>query len=348
MIGLALVTVVAVLGGALRDSTENAVRDQVSADYVVTSQNGFDPFPAAVGDAVAASGVERASSVRIDQALVDGTTEADVTGVDPQTIASFYEFAWTEGSDDVLAGLGEDGAVVTKSFADDRALSIGDRFSVETASGQTLDVVVRAIYDPSELAPLLGAVTIGKQAFDDVFPRPRNLFTFVSVGGNGDVSALENAVATFPDAKLHTGPDFVTSRTAEFKTILNLLYVLLAFSVVVSLFGMVNTLVLSVFERTRELGMLRAVGMTRRQAKRMIRHESIITALIGAALGIPLGIFLSILMTQALSQYDVTFSIPLVPLAIFTCVAILAGVLAAILPARRASRLNVLDALQYE
>ncbi len=161
-------------------------------------------------------------------------------------------------------------------------------------------------------------------------------------------SRSKQTVASFPDAKLHDESAFVTSRTKEFSTILNLLYVLLAFSVVVSLFGMVNTLVLSVFERTRELGMLRAVGMTRPQARRMIRHESVITALIGAALGIPLGIFLSLLMTQALSQYDVGFSLPVLPLAIFTLIAIVAGVLAAILPARRASRLNVLEALQYE
>ena len=129
---------------------------------------------------------------------------------------------------------------------------------------------------------------------------------------------------------------------------LNFLYVLLAFSVVVSLFGMVNTLVLSVFERTRELGMLRTIGMTRRQARRMIRHESVITALIGAALGLPLGIFLAGLVTQALSQYDIAFSIPIPELVAFTFVAILAGLAAAIMPARRASRLNVLDALHYE
>ncbi len=348
MIGLALVTVVAVLGGALRTSTQDAVRDQVAADYIVTSQNGFDPFPVAAGDAVAAaSGVAVASSVRFDQALADGT-EGDVTGVDPRTISSFYDFAWAEGSDTALGELGADGAVVTKSFADDRNLALGSRFPLETASGKKIDMVVRGVYDPSDLAPLLGKVTISQQAFDTGFPRPRNLFTFVDVGDAANVSGLEQTVASFPDAKLHTESEFVTSRTKEFSTILNLLYVLLAFSVVVSLFGMVNTLVLSVFERTRELGMLRAVGMTRQQARRMIRHESVITALIGAAMGIPLGIFLSFLMTQALSQYDVRFALPIVPLVLFTCVAIVAGVLAAILPARRASRLNVLEALQYE
>jgi putative ABC transport system permease protein len=348
MIGLALVTVVAVLGAALRNSTQDAVRDQVAADYVVTSQNGFDPFPAAAGDAVGdAQGVALASSVRTDQALASGS-EADVTGVDPRTIANFYEFAWTEGSAATLAKLGEDGAVVTKSFADGEELAVGSRFPVETPAGKTIDLVVKGIYDPSDLAVLLGAVTISQEAFDASFPRPRNLFTFVDVEEPANASVLEQTVAGFPDAKLHTESAFVTSRTQEFSTILNLLYVLLAFSVVVSLFGMVNTLVLSVFERTRELGMLRAVGMTRPQARKMIRHESVITALIGAALGIPLGIFLSLLMTQALSQYEVSFSLPIVPLAIFTCIAILAGVLAAILPARRASRLNVLEALQYE
>ena len=135
---------------------------------------------------------------------------------------------------------------------------------------------------------------------------------------------------------------------AMLDTVLNVLYALLALSVIVSLFGIVNTLVLTVFERTRELGMLRAIGMTRRQVRRMIRHESIVTALIGAALGIAVGVFLAALVTQTLSDQGIVFAVPWVTLGVFVVVAIAAGVLAAIFPARRASRLNVLEALQYE
>ena len=137
-------------------------------------------------------------------------------------------------------------------------------------------------------------------------------------------------------------------RASGLDQVLNLFYVLLALSVIVSLFGMVNTLILSVFERTRELGMLRAVGMTRRQVRRMVRQESVITALIGAAVGLPLGMFLAALVSNALTDEGIGFSVPWVQLVAFTIVALIAGVLAAIVPARRAAKLNVLRALQYE
>jgi len=291
-------------------------------------------------------GVSTASHVRVDKALVAGE-EKDVTGVDPATIARFYKFDWTDGSDASVAQLAADGALVTQTYADDQDLAVGDPLSIQTASGDKQAVVIAGIYDPPEIDQMLGSITIAQQAFDEVFPQPKNKFTFLDAGADAN-QALAAAAANFSDAKLNTGAAFAHAYTQSFASFLNFLYVLLAFSVVVSLFGMVNTLVLTVFERTRELGMLRTIGMTRRQARRMIRHESVITALIGAALGLPLGIFLALLVTQALSQYDIAISIPLPELVAFTVVAILAGLGAAILPARRASRLNVLDALHYE
>jgi putative ABC transport system permease protein len=346
MIGLTLVTVVAVLGAGLRSTVESAVTDQVNAAYILNGTDGM-PFEAAEGDALArVPGVNTASHVRVDKALVAGE-EKDVTGVDSATIARFYRFEWTEGSDAAVAQLATDGALVTQTYADDQDLAVGDPLSIQTASGDKLAVVVAGIYDPPEIEQMLGPISIGRQAFDKVFPQPKNRFTFLDAGADAN-QALTAASADFSDAKVHTGAAFANDYTEGFASFLNFLYVLLAFSVVVSLFGMVNTLVLSVFERTRELGMLRTIGMTRRQARRMIRHESVITALIGAALGLPLGVFLAVLLTQALSQYDIAFSIPIPELAAFTVVAILAGLGAAIMPARRASRLNVLDALHYE
>ena len=163
-----------------------------------------------------------------------------------------------------------------------------------------------------------------------------------------NTAALEKSLAAFPAAVVETRDEFRNSRTSDITQTLQILYALLGLSVIVSLFGVINTLVLSVFERTRELGMLRAIGMTRRQVRRMIRHESIVTALIGATLGIGVGMFLAVLTTTALSKYGVVFAVPYGTLIVFVGIAILAGMLAAILPARRASRLNILDALQYE
>jgi putative ABC transport system permease protein len=204
---------------------------------------------------------------------------------------------------------------------------------------------VAGLYDPAKLDDLLGHVLIPQRLFDASFETPGDAYTFVRAS---DPTTLERTLKAYPDARLLTASKFAASRASSVKSLLNMLYVLLALSVVVSLFGMVNTLALAVFERTREIGMLRAVGLTRTQARRMIRRESIITALIGASLGIPLGLGLAAAVTHALAPYGVGFALPLRSLATFTAVAIAAGTVAAIVPARRAGRLNVLEALQYE
>jgi putative ABC transport system permease protein len=351
MIGIALVTFVAVLGAGMRDSNRQAIEDQIRADLIITSEDGYSPFVAgATGAAQEASVVEVATDVREEVGRAAGSAR-NISGIDPELITTGYAFDWKEGSDATLAQLGRNGAVVWEDFADDKGLSVGDTFTLEAAGGKQAELEVKGIVDPPPFYPLLGAVTIPKQTFDSLFELERNRFTFVKVtGGSSEATkdAVDAALKKYPDARVQTRKEWIDKEDKEFQQFLSMLYVLLALSVIVSVAGIVNTLILAVFERTRELGMLRAVGMTRRQVRRMIRHESIITALIGAALGLPLGIFLAALIVQALGQYEIQFKVPLGQLIAFAIVAIVVGVMAAILPARRAARLNVLQALQYE
>ena len=351
MIGLALVTFVAVLGEGLRSSLGDAVERVVRADYVITSDDGFSPLTPEAGSALATQpGVETVSGVRQDSARVFGS-DRSITGVDPGTIAAVVSFDWDEASDATLAELGANGAVLQRAFADEHHLAVGSTFSIETAQGKRLELAVRGIYTPPKLDPILGPILVSQQTFDASFERPRDVLALVDVRGEPSDETgrdLKRALRGFPEAELRTTAEFADVRQKEIRDLLSVLYILLSLSMVVSLFGMVNTVVLSVFERTRELGMLRAIGMTRRQARRMVRQESVITALIGAALGLPLGIALAALATQALADEGVSFSLPALPLVVFVLIAVAAGLLAAALPARRASRLNVLEALQYE
>jgi putative ABC transport system permease protein len=345
MIGLALVTLCATVFSGFGAATRSADEDAVSADYVITSKSGFDTIPASVGSAVArAPGVQSVSAVRQDQAKAFGD-EIVVNGVAPR-FTDTVELNFQQGTNAVVPRLGASGAIVQKEFADDHGLRIGSALTLTTSAGKPVAVHIAGIYDPK--AQLTGQVVLSQAAFDARFPRPSDLFVFVRTanGTNAQTAAaIDRAVAGFPEVTAHTRSEWIDFRGKDMQQFLMLLYVLLALSVVVSLFGMVNALVLTVFERTREIGMMRAVGMTRRQVRRMVRHESIITALIGAGLGLPLGLAVAAAMSGALHA---PFVLPIESLVIFTIVAILAGVLAAIGPARRASKLNVLEALHYE
>jgi putative ABC transport system permease protein len=351
MIGIALVAFVATLTNGMKASNRQAIEEQVIADYVVTASDGYTPFPATVGDSLSDSHVsEVVTHVRSGNAEVNGN-DAQVSGIDPDGILEAYVFDWEEGSDVVLADLGSTRAIITSNYAEEHDIALGDTVNLLSTSNRTAELEVVGVYKPPPFYPLLDSVTVSTQLFDTLYDRPLNRWTWANVTSEptADTKAqLEESIAGFPDSQVETREEWIQREDQDFNEFLTFLYVLLTLSVFISIFGMINTLVLSVYERTREIGMLRAIGMTRRQIRRMVRQESVITALIGAALGLPLGIFLAALVNRALSEYDVRFSIPWGQLVILTVVAIVIGILAAIMPARRAAKLDPLRAIAYE
>jgi putative ABC transport system permease protein len=346
MIGVMLVTVVSVVAAGLRDTTTGVLEDRIQATHVITAADGWSPTDPAVAKALAsAPGVDGVTGIRQDAGLAFDGKEI-VNSIDPGTAKGLFTYDWSDGSDAVLAGLDAGGAIVDEGWATEHGLAVGERFAVTSANGTELDLTVRAIEDSPILDPMaMGPITVSQQAFESAFESNKNLLTFVSAQGGADI---QRALGAFPDVKVMDKAAYIDEMTASIDQILAIFYVLLALAVIVSLFGIVNTLVLSTFERTKELGMLRAVGMTRRQVRRMVRHESIITALLGAGMGIGAGLGLAAIVTSAFAAEGLTFAIPAATLVVLAVVAGLAGVLAAVLPARRAARLNVLDALAYE
>jgi putative ABC transport system permease protein len=349
MIGLALVTLVAVMAAGITKSFRGAVDDLWVSGYAITAQNNFDPIPIAAGNAAARTpGVQAIANVRGgDAQIFNGVHQATAVGPGGSQI---FNMKWLDGgSNAVIAKLGAHGAFVDDGFAKKHNLSIGSALTLTAPTGKHLDVHVVGIFDPPTGGSPFGPVTISDTAWDKIYDTPQNIYSFVRMkGGETDAAkaALERQLASFPNAKVQTKQQFVDNQISGLNSILNVLFVLLALSVIVSLFGIVNTLVLTVFERTRELGMLRAIGMTRRQVRRMIRAESVITALMGGVIGIVLGLVLGALLAARIDF--IVFALPWVQVIIFAVAAIVVGLLAAIFPARRAGKLNVLEALQYE
>jgi ABC-type antimicrobial peptide transport system permease subunit len=246
-----------------------------------------------------------------------------------------------------------DGFFASKNYVKDHHLALGSPVTIQFPSGKKTVVRLKGVWDEPKGGSPFAHITISVPLFDKFTPRPQDEMVLMNTPPDGvsdaNTARLNRYVAGFADAKIQTRDEFKSNFEAPINKILNLLYALLALSVIVSLVGIVNTLVLTVYERTRELGMLRAVGMTRRQVRMMIRYESIVTSLMGAALGMVVGIFLAALITHALSSSGVVaFAIPWKQIVYFVLAAIIVGILAAVIPARRAAHLNVLQALQYE
>jgi len=350
MIGLALVTFVAIFGQGVRKSFEGAVNQLFIADYTVTATNTFTPIDVAAGNSlVGKPGVSDVTPIRAGSVHFLGG-DHNLTAVAPN-LATGVRIDWKAGGDSVPARLGGNGYFTDDKFAKSHHLRIGSAASAEFPSGKRVTLRLLGIYKQPNGGSPFGEVTISTTLFDREIPRPRDEMVLINTPDGvsaANTQTLEDDVSGFADAKVQTRDQFKHNFLKPINKILNLLYALLALSIIVSLVGIINTLVLTVFERTREIGMLRAVGMTRRQVRMMIRYESIVTALMGAALGIVVGTFLAALVTHALSSDGIVFAFPVVQVVYFVLAAIVVGILAAVLPARRAAGLNVLQALQYE
>jgi putative ABC transport system permease protein len=350
MIGLALVTFVAIFGQGIRSSFEDAVNELFVADYALTSTSTFDPIEAEAGQAlVGKPGINDVTAIRAGSARYLGS-DNNLTAVQ-SNLNKGVAMDWTQGSDAVPGQLGLDGFFASKNYVKDHHLSLGSPVTLQFPSGKKTTVRLKGVWDQPKGGSPFAHITISTKLFDKFTPRPRDEMVLMNTPGgvtDANTTRLESAMKGFADAKIQTRDEFKRNFEAPINRLLNLLYALLALSVIVSLVGIINTLVLTVFERTRELGMLRAVGMTRRQVRMMIRYESIVTSLMGAALGMAVGLFLAVLITHALSSSGIVFAVPWIQILYFVLAAIVVGILAAVIPARRAARLNVLEALQYE
>jgi len=350
MIGCALVTLVAVLSASLIGSFKGAIDSIFTGNYALMPVNSSSTtgIPIASSEAVAkVPGVEAISSVRMGFARVFGKNSM-VTALDGQP-SKVFRLKWKVGSESALDSLGATGAVVSDAFAKSHHLNLQSPVKIVTPAGKPLTFKVAGIFKPPTGGSAFADVTFSAKTFDANFQDPANMYTLLNMKGGAtkaNSKALDKALKGFPNAQAQTRKEFVDTQIASLNPILMVLYVLLAFSVLISFVGIVVVLVLTVYERTRELGMLRAIGITQRQTRRMIRHESVITALIGGALGIALGVVFGALLVSRIPFVSLT--LPVGQLFFFAILAVIIGIAAAVLPARRAARLNVLEALQYE
>ena len=253
-----------------------------------------------------------------------------------------------KGSVAAFDGLSDHQAVITESFARSNHLKLGGPVSLLTASGTHLHLVVAGVV--SDRANLLGQLTVRRSLLNGAFSQSNDAVDFVGYARGGSDATVQPAVnrllvKDFPQARSLTAAQFEQDQANQVNSLLGLVYVLLALAVIVSLFGLVNTLALAIHERRRELGLLRAVGASRRQVRQMVRYESVITSLIGAVLGLAIGSVFAVTLARSIGGAGFVISFPVPTLVVLVILAALAGVAAAVLPARRAARLDVLSAI---
>jgi putative ABC transport system permease protein len=347
MIGLGLVVFVAVFGASAKASTTVVLERTLRADFILTSPAFTGFSTSAAEDLRGVEGVETVSEVRQAEAKVDGGT-VFVTGVDPETFDSVSELGVLEGS---VTDLGAPNTIaVHEDIAANEGWEIGDMVAVEWPSTGDTELEVAVIYEENGL---IGDWVTSLETYDANVAQELDLFVLIKAEPGAPVDAvrsdLESALETYPNIDVQDQASFRDMYADFLNQLLNLVTALLLFAVIIALFGVMNTLYLSIYERTRELGLLRAVGLTRRQTRSMVRWEAVIISIMGALLGVAIGILFGVALQQALAPEGFSeLGIPGGQLAFYVVFAAVLGVVFAIFPARRAAKLNVLEAISYE
>src|SRR5918999_1567873 len=347
MIGLAVVVFVTVFAAGISSSIGNAIDRNFQGDVVLQNVDGFSPIsPGAAREAEQVDGVRTVSSLSFAGGEYEGK-DIRVSAVDPATVSDVLTLDWEEGSPDTLSGLSGDTTVVDDAWASSNDIGVGDRITVRTPLERELTLTVDGTIKDN--ADLLGNVVASEDTLRREFGSRQPSMTLVRLEEGADADAVQERISErgdprFPLVETLNQKELKDSQEEQISQLVQFFYVLLALAIVISLLGIVTTLALSIHERTRELGMLRAVGMSRRQVRTMVRYESIITALMGAILGTVLGVIFASLLAVPLSDEGFELAYPIDTLLLLLVLAALAGVLAAILPARRGGEDDVLPA----
>jgi putative ABC transport system permease protein len=351
MIGLAIVSFVAVFAAGFKDSVANAIDRNFQGDVVVQNVDGYSPIPSRAAVTVrAVPGVRTVSTLRSSGAKYKGET-VRASALDPRTADQVLSLDWKHGTPATLRALGPAQTVLDDAWAKSKGIHVGDSIRVLTPTDRM--VTLRVVGTVKDNADLLGNFLVTQGTLRRAFGETLDSIDFVKVAPGASAAAVQARIEAalkrpFPTTDVLNQKQLKDKQATQINQLLGLIYALLSLAIVVALFGIVNTLALSIHERTRELGMLRAVGMSRRQVRRVIRYEAVITALIGAILGSILGVIFAALVSRPLADQGFVLSIPVGTLLVLLVISAIAGVLAAIGPARRASRLDVLQALAYE
>ncbi len=344
MIGVALVGLITVFAASARTSVNAAIDRSMKADYVVTSPGfGQGSIPLEAQRSIAnLPEVTSASGVRAGQAEIDGSV-TQIIAADPAKIDSLFDLQPKAGK---LADLSPTGIAVLDSVASDKGWKVGDTVPIKFAQTGTQQFKVESIYTQSGFTNYVITIDAYEKNFVDQF----DFQVYVSAKGGvtpANTAAIKGVMKQYPGPKVQTRDEYKASQAQQINQFLNLVYVLLFFAIVIALFGIANTLGLSIIERRHELGLLRAVGMTRRQLRSSVRWESVIIALLGTVLGLVIGVVFAWAMVKALSDQGIDkFSVAPAQLLFIVILAALFGVLAAAWPARRAAKLDVLASIQ--